>query len=235
MSGLTLKERALRVREHAAFNQELHRPVIVEFTGSPDAGKTTAIEAVRNFFRRLGYAVQKPQEGAEIFHSIPRSDPEFNIRTGIYQMSLVIDAKYDRNTDLVILDRGLYDPYYWMSYWTRKGALDIPTARAWQQFFTHEKWRSSIDTCFFMTCDAQEVVRRNEATIPLEDLGETTNPESVRMLVDLARDAYVHWDRKGAPVHLLDTTFLRIKDANAFCIERTLQVFEQRFTVPTRK
>jgi len=231
MAPLTLKERALRVREHAAFNQELHRPIIVEFTGSPDAGKTTAIEAVRNFFRRLGYAVQKPQEGAEIYHFVPRTDPEFNIRTGIYQMSLVIDAKYDRNTDLVILDRGLYDPYYWMSYWHRKGKLDEAKTRFYQEFFTDEKWRVNIDACFFMTCEAQEVVRRNEVAIPLDDLGETTNPESVRTLVDLARDTYIHWERKGAPVHLLDTTHLSTKEANSYCIERALQIFEKRFAV----
>ena len=40
------------------------RPVFVEFAGTPKSGKSTCIEIVRHFFRRLDYKVLAPAEGA---------------------------------------------------------------------------------------------------------------------------------------------------------------------------
>lgn len=38
-------------------------PIVVEFAGSPKAGKTTNIEIVAHFFKRIGFKVWAPTEG----------------------------------------------------------------------------------------------------------------------------------------------------------------------------
>ncbi|OHA49123.1 MAG: hypothetical protein A2991_04150 [Candidatus Terrybacteria bacterium RIFCSPLOWO2_01_FULL_58_14] len=232
MAELRLTERARRIRElldpqgikHAA----LPRPVILEFTGSPDAGKTTLIDIFDPFFRRLDFQVERPQEGAEVVRHIPRTGPEYNVRTGIYQLGLVLDAMHDRRTDLLILDRGLYDPWCWMEYWVRKGKIDQPTARAYQRFFTDPRWRSAVDICFFTVCDPEEAIRRNSKALPEDVLGETTNPESIRLLVDIAREAHRFWQRRGAPVVLVDTTGVEPRQVAAMLLDRTLAMLEER-------
>ena len=40
------------------------RPVFVEFSGTPKSGKSTCIDIVSHFFRRVGFNVLAPTEGA---------------------------------------------------------------------------------------------------------------------------------------------------------------------------
>lgn len=40
------------------------RPLFVEFAGTPKSGKSTCIDTVNHFFRRSGYKVLAPTEGA---------------------------------------------------------------------------------------------------------------------------------------------------------------------------
>jgi putative protein kinase ArgK-like GTPase of G3E family len=40
------------------------RPIFVEFAGTPKSGKSTCIDTINHFFRRVGYKVLAPTEGA---------------------------------------------------------------------------------------------------------------------------------------------------------------------------
>ena len=44
--------------------EESRRPVFVEFAGTPKSGKSTCIDTINHFFRRVGYKVLAPTEGA---------------------------------------------------------------------------------------------------------------------------------------------------------------------------
>ena len=233
MDAANLKDRAKRILEYldpeGVKSRALPRPVIIEFTGSPDAGKTTIIDALDPFFRRLGFRVMRPQEGAEVIRHVPRSDYEYNIRTGVYQLGLVMDGSYDRFTDLFILDRGLYDLSCWMEYWARKGQIDRDKANFYRKFFGDPKWLSKIDICFFVVCEPEEAIKRNQLAIPLDEFGETTNPESVKALVDITRKTYAYWHARGAPVVMVDTTNVAPKEVAAEIIDKTLEMLEIRF------
>src|SRR3989338_484322 len=85
----------------------LPRPFFLEITGSPAAGKTTTITEFDKFFRRMGFRVLRPQEGAEVIRHIGRDTPLYNIRTGLYALQLLIDLSAGHQYDLVILDRGI--------------------------------------------------------------------------------------------------------------------------------
>src|SRR3989344_3657761 len=98
----------------------LPRPFFVEFLGSPSAGKTTAITEMDKFLRRMGFRVLRPQEGAEVIRHIPRTTPLYNIRTGLYALSLLIDESYGHLYDIIIFDRCVFDAYCWMMYWLEK-------------------------------------------------------------------------------------------------------------------
>lgn len=232
---LTLKERARRIAHELDPEGIKHRllpkPIIIEFTGPPDSGKTTAIDAADTFFRRVDFRVQRPQEGAEVIRYIPRSDPKYNINTGIYQLGLVLSAEQDRVFDLFLLDRALYDPYCWMEYWLLKGEITVEEARSYQNFFTDPRWRESIDICFFLTCDPDEAIRRNLAGVPMDEHGTTTSPEALKNLLDIAVGAYEHWRDQGARVELLDTTRMTKKEVASTVIERTIDLLEARFDI----
>lgn len=148
-----------------------------------------------------------------------------------HKRNFVIDAAWDRQIDLFILDRGLYDASLWMEYWLQKGQLTKAKASAYRDFFSDPKWLAKIDICFFIICDPQEAIRRNEEAIPLDEFGETTNPESIKSLVNITRKIYDYWRSKGAPVVLIDTTSKTPKEIASDILDITLEMLERRFNI----
>jgi hypothetical protein len=59
----TLRERANNLRD-AITERARHRPTFIEFSGSPKSGKSSCIDIVAHFFRRLNFSVLAPTEGA---------------------------------------------------------------------------------------------------------------------------------------------------------------------------
>lgn len=170
-------------RDHGT---DLPRPQIIEFTGTPVSGKTTCINSVDDFLRRSGFRVMRPQEGAEAVRGIPRDSPRYNIATGIYALQIVLGAMYDRNHDVVLLDRGLHDAHAWMLYWQYKNQLIGTDKQMFQQFFSHPLYLNAIDTCFYIFCGVDEVNRRKQEGFAGDyrptGKGSFTSPEAIELL-----------------------------------------------------
>src|SRR3989338_10083226 len=92
----------------------LPRPFFIEITGTPSAGKTTTIKELDKFFRRMGFRVLCPQEGAEVIRHIERTTPLYNIRTGLYALQILIDLSHGHQYDIVIFDRCIFYSFCWM-------------------------------------------------------------------------------------------------------------------------
>ena len=186
----------------------LPRPFFIEFTGSPSAGKTTTITELDKFLRRQGFRVLCPQEGAEVIRHIPRTTPLYNIRTGIYAITKLIDEGVNHQYDVVIFDRGAFDAYVWMMYWRDKNKLTEQEKQVIQSFFLSDYWINQIDIAYFMVCDSEFAMER-ELRIALSDkLGETTNPKTVESLVKRYREAHRKLHPRFPQLKLFNTTQL---------------------------
>lgn len=184
----------------------LPRPFFIEFTGSPSSGKTTTITELDKFLRRQGFRVLRPQEGAEVIRHISRKTPLYNIRTGLYALSLLIDIAAGHSYDIVIFDRCVFDVYCWMMYWQEKNLLSDEETCLVQKFFLSRFWMDKIDVAYFMICDP-EIAMERELRIGLSQTpGETTNPESLRVLAKRFRTAYRELSPLFPQLTLLDTS-----------------------------
>jgi len=205
---------------------EVRRPFFIEITGTPSAGKTTAIGILDRFFRRQGFKVWKPTEGAEIVRNVSRKDFLYNIRTGLYALETLIDYLSSREFDLVIFDRAVYDAFCWMLYWQKKENITPEWKEVIQKFFLHPRWADSVDLCLFVICKTEEALRRELQWALTEKLGETTNPSSIDFLLEVWREAYASLKAKGAPVGLIDTTKLNPREVSERILEEALAAME---------
>lgn len=91
------------------------KPFIVEFTGTPEAGKTTVIKSLHKRLIDLGYKVKVYPESAE-------NSPSF-FKKGCIEAKLwinfditkhVLEAPYQTDYDIVLFDRGSIDNIFWM-------------------------------------------------------------------------------------------------------------------------
>ena len=96
-------------------------PFIVEFTGSPEAGKTTCIKTILKRFENQGLRVKYIQESAEIVSddtNIPKTSFEAHLLMRLLSILSIIENKYE-DYDLILVDRGLIDGiFYTIKYLT---------------------------------------------------------------------------------------------------------------------
>jgi len=206
----------------------LPRPFFIEITGSPASGKTTTITELDKFFRRMGFRVYRPQEGAEVIRHVSRSTPLYNIRTGLYALEMLIDLSNSHKYDLVIFDRSIFDTYVWMTYWHDKGHISDSHKGCNQNFFLQNFWADNMDGVYFMVCDVEETMRR-ELRIALSDkLGETTNPETVKKLVDRYKKAYEELSPIYKQLLLINTAKMNEKEMVEHVASMTLNTLEKK-------
>lgn len=215
--------------------KHLPRPFMLEITGTPSAGKTTTITEIDKFFRRIGFErVWKPQEGAEVIRHIPRTTPEYNVRTANYALNLLLDNAYGHNYDLVIFDRCIFDAYCWMEYWERKGKLSKGEAKNHQVHFLSKLWTHYLDSVFIMTC-SPEVAMERELKIALSSqLGETTNPKSIMTLAEIWKTAYKTLRDDYPQLQFVDTTTMGEQEMVETVTLTALEAFEKRVSATAR-
>lgn len=214
-------------------NGHLPRPFIVEFTGSPSAGKSTTITELYKFLRRLGFRVSKPLEGAEEIQHIPRTTPAYNVRTGIYALAKLLDESFTHTHDVVLLDRGIFDAYVWMMYWRDKGKLDETEEKAIQSFFLSRYWADNVDAAYFMVCQPEEAVRRELRIALSKRLGETTRPASVAKLIARYTEAYGRLKGDHPQLQLVDTTALNEQQMIDLIATQTLDAMDAKVKLLT--
>lgn len=198
------------------------RPFFIEITGPPSSGKTTIITELDKFFRKEKFRVLRPQEGAEVIRHVERDTPLYNVRTGIYALTLLIDFMQGHTYDLVIFDRCIFDSYVWMEYWMEKQKLSDEEKYLIQSFFLSRFWVSNIDIAYFVICDPDIAMKRELRIAVSEKMGETSNPATIRTL----RDRYVAAYQKLSPyfsqLELIDTTHFTEKEMIDFFVHSTM-------------
>ena len=190
----------------------LPRPFFIEVLGTPSSGKTSAIKQLDTFFRRQGFRVLCPQEGAEVVRHISRQEPVYNVQTGIYALELLINLMHSSVYDIVIFDRCIFDAYVWAQFHEKKERLTKTEKENLQDFFLSRLWSDAIDTAIIMICDPAVAVHREHATSSVEEKGHTTSKEPIQDLVSLHRTAYETLSSRYQQLHLIDTTLFNKKE-----------------------
>ena len=172
------------------------RPVFVEFSGTPKSGKSTCIDIVSHFFRRVGFNVLAPTEGAS--KRTPyylRSDlVAFNTWSASYALTHILEGLYHSDKyHLAILDRGLFDALAWFQLLESSGQISGETRETVQNFISLERWRSVIDAVFLFTADPATSMERENADKLIDEPGRAMNPgflDSLNQAYSLVRNAY---------------------------------------------
>lgn len=174
-----LRQRAERV---LAFRT---RPVFIEFSGTPKSGKSTCIDIVSHFFRRIGYRVLAPTEGASKRTPYYLKDNwvAFNTWSASYALTHILEGRYSSDSyHLAILDRGLFDALAWFQLLLNRGDISQDTCDRIHNFLLIDEWKSVIDGVFLFKADpATSLKRENQHTL-INEPGRAMNTESLTAL-----------------------------------------------------
>ena len=156
-------------------------PLFVEFAGTPKSGKSSCIEIVRHFFRRVKFHVLTPAEGASrrTPSYLKNNLPAFNTWSACYALTHVLEGKHDAHDryHLALLDRGLFDALAWFELLRTDGMISGEEADTIQGFLSLERWRSSIGIVFLFQTDPETSMKRENEHTLIDDPGQAMNPD----------------------------------------------------------
>lgn len=170
--------------------------MFVEFSGSPKSGKSTCIDNVGHFFRRLGFKVLAPTEGASKRTPYYLKDDliAFNVWSACYALTHVLEGLYHSDKhDISILDRGLFDALVWFDLLASGGTINADDRKTIHQFLLLDKWRSVIDVVFLFKVDSATSMERENRDKLIQEPGRAMNPaflEALNASYDRVRDEY---------------------------------------------
>jgi len=168
--------------------QRTNLPVILELTGMPKAGKTTAISRVKRGLSQLGIKTLVIDEAATVRVAPSLKSDLFLFNTQcllINIQEMLLTLSYSNTYDVVIFDRGLYDSKIWLSFLAKTGLASASIVETLCKICDFPTWHFQTDHVYFLDCDWDTYSKRYQDDTPFEG-----NPKLSPEYFSVLREAY---------------------------------------------
>ncbi|MCT4612838.1 MAG: ATP-binding protein [Clostridia bacterium] len=137
------KEELIGVKKHI----EEVRPVIIEFTGTPDSGKTTTINHMKEVFDDIDFPCTVIEEPAS-YCPIEKMDNNdrliFNTWTFGESMNKLNEAA-QKESGIILCDRGIYDNFVWFEIFKEEGIITSLEHGVWKNLLNCRPLNESVN------------------------------------------------------------------------------------------
>lgn len=225
-----LKKQAEHVKQLSK-NFRKRRPVVIEFSGSPKAGKTSSITSLVQFLKRNDFKVKVIQEAASICPVIDKHSPMFNLWTLCNSIaSLVGVMESDTgNLDVVIIDRGIYDAMCWFQWLDAKGKIEKEMLHTIQEFIIIDRLIRYVDIVFSFSADPQTSIDREYANLLTDVRGSIMNEDTLQAYREAMETTYREKGKFFRKIIKIDTTNKQQNDVGKEVTKETLKSLEDLF------
>jgi predicted NUDIX family phosphoesterase/thymidylate kinase len=169
------------------------RPFVIEFAGTPKSGKSTSVEAIRHFLGRHGFRVHLLAERAAVCPIPMKGHLFFNTWCATSMLAELL-ANIETETDIIIVDRGLFDALVWLTLQEKRGELTAAEADTIENFILLERWRTLTDLVVVMNVSPEGALARENSQRITRKGGSIMNPDVLRVLSSAVEEAF---DRFG--------------------------------------
>ncbi|MCB9653810.1 MAG: hypothetical protein H6729_06740 [Deltaproteobacteria bacterium] len=201
-SAARLLERAERLRD--LLRGQARRAFVLEFTGTPKAGKSTSVEVLKAFFKQAGYHVHLLKERAADCPLPMKGHFFFNAWTTATMLAEVLET-YETNVDLLILDRGFFDALIWLELQDRRAQVTRQEKEVFANFVLLDRWRSLVDCTVVMKVEPLKALERERSTQIVERTGSMMNERSLAEFNEALADASQQYGSRFSLIEI-DTT-----------------------------
>ena len=155
----------------------MKRPIVIEFSGLPNSGKTTLLFNLKEFFKDSKIKTLIVWETAEFLPSvIPSGSIAQNLWITLETIQKNLELKFVEDFDLILLDRGLYNQLYWSTLYTENESYSLFTRGIINAFSgMYDMWP---DYLYVIDVDVDESLKRrmlNEKSVTFSKKEFLTN------------------------------------------------------------
>lgn len=99
----------------------MKRPIVIEFSGLPNSGKTTLLNNLKQLFECSEMNAIIMQEPAELIPNvIPKGSTEQNLWITLETLQKSMEISFLSEVDFILLDRGFYNQLFWAKMYEEK-------------------------------------------------------------------------------------------------------------------
>ncbi|MBU6409513.1 MAG: NUDIX domain-containing protein [Verrucomicrobia bacterium] len=154
------------------FKRKGRKPIVIEFAGTPKAGKTTTLSAVNAFLKRCGFKVEVVVERASVCPIRDKKHSNFNVWTACTTLAQILEKtqippRVD-DPEILILDRGLFDSIAWLEMMERLARIRREERETVERFLLLPDWRKRISGVIVMTASPGDAMKREQGDLPVE-------------------------------------------------------------------
>jgi predicted NUDIX family phosphoesterase len=205
-----LAERAEHVHSLLSFAS---RPFVLEFAGSPKAGKSTSVDAIAHLFRRHKFHTHVLRERAS-FCPIPmKGHLFFNMWCACTMLAEVLE-NMDTDCDIILKDRGIFDTLIWLERQIRHGEVTDEEARRLRQFLLMDRWTRMVDLVLVVTVSPSVAIERELKPRLSQIPGSIMNERALTSINEALVHAVKEYQPCFSEIKVYDTTDSTPRDTN---------------------
>lgn len=142
----------------------MKRPIVVEFSGVPNSGKTTLLHNMRNLCECNNISAIIMQEPAELLpQTIPKGTIEQNLWITLETLKKSLEMSFMSDVDFILLDRGFYNQLFWATMYEDKNSEYSRFVIDFMEKFAG-MYRVKPDYLYIVDVDVDESIKRRMAT-----------------------------------------------------------------------
>jgi predicted NUDIX family phosphoesterase/predicted ATPase len=209
------------------------RPIVIEFCGSPKAGKTSSITSLNIFLKRNGFKTAVLTERASICPISDKQSPTFNVWTctsAINEINERIDianSSPENSVDIIICDRGIFDALCWFRWLKSKGRMSEEEYGVLSAFSMLYRWQKNIDLVYIFITTPEESIKREYANLLTNKRGSIMREDILSEYKISVMDTLKEYKNSFRATHIIDTTNRGQSDVGYEVTEKTLQTLKE--------
>ena len=206
------------------------RPIVIEFCGSPKAGKTSSINSLNIFLKRTGFKTAILTERASVCPISDKESPVFNSWTcsaTINEINEKIDLANtspnpENNLDIIICDRGIFDALCWFRWLKNRNKMDDTEYDVLTQFALLNRWQKNIDLVYVFVTTPEESIRREYANLLTDKRGSIMKEDILSQYKDAVQQTLSEYKNAFRATYVIDTTEQEQNSVGYEVTEKTL-------------
>ena len=183
-------------------------PILIEISGTPNSGKTSALNSFDTLLRRNSINnVKIIFESAQKCPIKNKFSDRFNIWTLNATLNSIIES-VDQSYDYIICERGLFDALCWMNLYNKEGLLTKKQFHSLLGYLRNFEWASIFRYVFIAECSIEAAISREENIDFIKKVGSIVNPvvlekynNAIKTTIHQLSSNHIHYTK-------LDTTSL---------------------------
>lgn len=186
------------------------RPIVIEFCGSPKAGKTSCINSLNIFLKRNGFKTCVLKEQASISPINDKHNPSFNVWTCTNAINEINEkmekAQRGDEIDVIISDRGIFDALCWFRWLKNQHNMDNIEYETLTEFATLHRWQKNIDLVYVFVVSPEESIKREYANLLTQKRGSIMREDVLGQYLDSVKETIKEYEKEFRAVHQIETT-----------------------------